>query len=242
MRQLAVALAVLGGVGCSNGNGYTSNSSTGQRSSAAAGSSATTSGSATGATGAGTQGVSTTAAAGSSGSSGNAGSTGGASGGCPSECFAPYPVCGPTHTCLECNQDSDCSSGVCFNTFCVDCDAAHPCSGGQQCEQNACIGSCLTTPCPTNQIGETEFCQPSGQCLECLRASDCQTPLICLDGGSCGTCATDTDCHLYPDGGQACSDGACLECHVGAASDPLCPDGGACNQEGICCGTPGFPC
>jgi hypothetical protein len=123
----------------------------------------------------------------------------------------------------------------------VQCDGTHPCSSGQSCEENVCRGGCQDAGCPLSELGKPEYCEASGACLECERASDCQSPLVCLDGG-CSLCSKDADCALFPDGGQACSGGACLQCHVGQASDPFCPDAGACNQEGICCGTPGFPC
>lgn len=143
-------------------------------------------------------------------------------------------------TCIECNGDSDCSSGVCDQGSCAPCVADGDC-GGEFCVDRQCreckedtdcaTGVCVSNVCvqcapetgrDTQCTGATSVCNPTLLiCVGCLDNDDCGVEASACVMGTCEPCSEDADC-----AGRAetpvCVDGACRACDADAGRVALC--------------------
>jgi hypothetical protein len=167
---------------------------------------------------------------------------------CVSTAPAPLPVCGSTDpsngydagsgpgpqsgaTCAECvgcPRGSECVCGV-AGVRCANAGA------DLACFVTGAIGTCQVFPgdCATNDqcrsTPATPVCSPDGNCVECLRDSDCRQ-----DGGlqgcvqrRCGPCCRmNADCPV----GSMCASGFCYACDGDAGCNK--GDGGAQLADG----------
>ncbi|WP_235880084.1 outer membrane exchange protein TraA family protein [Polyangium aurulentum] len=109
-------------------------------------------------------------------------------------------TCDPvTHTCNECNVDSDCPKGdACVDHKCEYCDTSDSCAG------NSC--NC----CPPGDNGKTMMCAPLGgeetpSCVECVADKDCTTGICDVQIGRCVP-------QVQPNQAPSCCGEACVNC------------------------------
>lgn len=111
-----------------------------------------------------------------------------------SACPSTAPVCSTDHVCTGCASDSDC--------------AALP-------GQMACSPSGACVECVNNADcgGATPYCV-ANQCEECNGDAACtpSEPVCSGSAHTCGGCAIDADCSLYPATPNCGPGGACVEC------------------------------
>lgn len=146
---------------------------------------------------------------------------------------------------------------VCSTTT---CNSASDCPvPSNQCEAAVCTSGCCTTG---NQpqghacnSGSGSFCDGSGDCVGCVKQTDCQTPTsmcttVACTGGTCvtGNAMAGTGCS--DNGGKVC-DGAghCAQCAsdtdcTGSASGATCCEGSCVDtsSDGANCGACGHDC
>ena len=77
-------------------------------------------------------------------------------------------------------------------------------------------GECAECLTASDCSAGTPVCDGTGTCVQCGVAADCDASApVCTDG-ACGACAADTDCALYPDATFCGASGACVECTADA--------------------------
>lgn len=131
------------------------------------------------------------------------------------DCKAGFSCDPVTHTCHECNVDSDCPKGdTCVEHSCQQCATPDKCAG------NSC--NC----CPKGQNGKQMACVSiedglPPECVECTKDSDC-------DKGVCDVLIGQCMDALVKNEKTGCCGDNCLKC---PADNPLClpsPYGSAC--------------
>jgi len=190
-------------------------------------------------------------AGGATGGSGTGLAGNGGSGVCGA-CLADE-VCDPTLGCVDCTADAGCpdpQNSVCVVGKCEACGTAADCNNNQVCHptQNECGDACAGNgDCDQ---GNADICDlPGGLCVECLDAGDCQNEPFCDPVGNCVDCLADADCGAaapYCDGGGSCEqclfDNQCgagdicvdQECEPSCSSDDDCGDKLCDMGTGIC--------
>jgi uncharacterized repeat protein (TIGR01451 family) len=134
-------------------------------------------------------------------------------------CQGATPACnGATNTCVECTDNSDCTSptGICDkgSNKCVQCLNANDCPG-----QSACNASTKT-------------------CVACITSNDCAGVTPICNASICGACKNDAECKTKDPQNPVCattgsSAGACVPCTPGNAS--ACPsDKPVCSANDTC--------
>jgi uncharacterized repeat protein (TIGR01451 family) len=144
------------------------------------------------------------------------------------ECTGNTPVCNVTAgTCTTCNGDNGSGASKACPTMkspaCQPSGACTQCSAGN------------TTRC----TGNTPVCGPTGQCVGCNgdfgsgASEPCPQPSpFCSTSGSCGRCASNTDCNGHP-GGPVC-DSTTGACTSGCAMDSDCASDHWCSAAHTC--------
>ncbi|MBL8739849.1 MAG: hypothetical protein JNK04_02110 [Myxococcales bacterium] len=179
------------------------------------------------------------------------------------DCVDAATSCGPSTECLSVTcEDGACVyqevdyGDPCLSTpgnvcsaigTCVECVTAADCSQvGDDCHSPACSpsgGSCTLQQRPTGLpclLTPGGVCDATGQCVECVEATDCPIPddctsPSCQDGVCTGTPVPDGNaCLITPD--QFCdSSGACVPCAEPCESTFCAP---ATCPAGVCTVTP----
>ena len=113
------------------------------------------------------------------------------------------PVCDPlTRRCVQCTSSSDCQTGVCGPSHtCVECDSNSRCTGR---------GTYIEFRCSTYQGNEREL-MLLNTCAECVVNSDCPYRMTCGVGNAC-VCTSDAQCdapqpYCFEGRCQACAGG-----------------------------------
>jgi Pentapeptide repeats (8 copies) len=111
------------------------------------------------------------------------------------------------------------------------CGSSDECCGQVQCIGGQCLECVKDSDCP-----EGEHCV-NNQCVGCIKDSECPFGLICLDN-QCVECQKDSDCpsdcvcaNLAPGPGKLCVD------PFNGCDDPCdqgCPSGQVCVDDGFC--------
>jgi hypothetical protein len=93
------------------------------------------------------------------GTGGDTGGTGG-SGGTGGVIVDPF-MCTPGDDggCTDCEENTDCTTGLCLDGLCVQCEADSDCAPGV-CESNLCVACRVDADC-----GEDNVCLPSHECV-----------------------------------------------------------------------------
>jgi hypothetical protein len=142
----------------------------------------------------------------------------------------------------QCHQAGQCQpdTGLCTDPIQEDgtpCDDINPCTLTDSCQAGACVGADPLTCTPLDQCHLAGVCEPStGQCTNpakpdgtaCDDSDACTRADTCQAGGCAGAdpvvCEPLDACHLA---------GAC-DPLTGICSDPLAPDGTACDDQDAC--------
>jgi hypothetical protein len=147
--------------------------------------------------------------------------------GCKSDADCPGGLrCAANGSCTTvCNNDGECSAGVCVDQHCVACRADGDCpTAGDVCRDNHCYAACPEGICPAGVVCRDGACVPG-----CAADADC-APLFCLRGQcSADECAADSDCA----GGAKCQGGRCVAPAPPCASNADCLAGFECSS-GTC--------
>lgn len=155
-----------------------------------------------------------------------------------------------TLTPKDCEENADCSFGVCQKPegLCQCPIGEHRC--GDRClsdiDTKFC-GGC--TACPTDSRGENS-CSPTGECevkceppfqpcsgqncpracVGCTDNANCSTAApICLDN-ECTACKSNDDCQAFPQ--KICNAGSCVQC---TPTSPSACSGNSCNPATFSC-------
>jgi Cys-rich repeat protein len=153
---------------------------------------------------------------------------------CP---FRSAPICDPAlGACVECVSGSGADAGPQNNQ----------CPAGEYCSNDACIapaqGTCTTdVQCTIPLLPHCDTGIPGGQCVACLKTSDCPagdtcTDFVCVEPTPPGGCNSDADCQNNTSGFYCASNGKCVACLVNSN----CPSGAVCNANDTC--SSGTPC
>ncbi|ACT65646.1 predicted protein [Cyanophage PSS2] len=159
-----------------------------------------------------------------------------------------------------CNNDNDCSGGVCKDgecvagcrsdsqcfpaESCIDNKCEFRCSDAQECQANGYGNACINGICQEVSSGPNDdgwsrctscqTCSELGTCkdIDCSSDDDCPG-CSCLLGRNavCGECQFDSDCG----GDSICNDGECLRpcfLEIRCSSDSACPRGEVCGESG----------
>ncbi|MBQ9818214.1 MAG: VCBS repeat-containing protein [Proteobacteria bacterium] len=132
---------------------------------------------------------------------------------CP-EVSKETPVCmsagDKAGQCVECENAGDCTSDVCIDNICKQCDDTHPCTG------------------------EGEFCEETGSnanmCVVCNDTIPCNGDLVCSDQGQCVECNSDAECKDASKPACDLQNHVCVQCNGAtqedncAAPTPICDD------------------
>lgn len=138
---------------------------------------------------------------------------------CVSDPSVEYGVC------VQCIETEDCtvpSRGVCLEGVCVECESHDDC-GSWYCDatRNVCV-QCLG-PADCQKYASRPACDQRGMCVECLTDSTC--PSGRCYGGQCA-CSNHEQCQGAP-GGPACILERCQRC----GKDTFCPKGETCQFD-----------
>jgi hypothetical protein len=137
-------------------------------------------------------------------------------------CSAPTPVCIPeTDRCVECQSDSQCSSGsycLVATGQCVACLNANHCANkatASVCdtEKHVCVPCRAGMDTDCSNVNGLNVCN-AGTCVQCTadRRSACgEDKPLCSAQLTCTTCSTDLDCQRF---GKVCDEASarCVGC------------------------------
>lgn len=144
----------------------------------------------------------------------------------------------------DCDQDSDCCSSNCFTFSCA--EKVHSCSGtrcvppAKGCAGNVCCnGSVACDVCCDPGITQ---CNQQGNCCAANCAGRQCGPDGCGNGGTCGTCPTNSTCNqagqCIPNCVPQCQGKQCGPDQCGGICGN-CPSGSVCDvQHGQCVAVP----
>lgn len=133
----------------------------------------------------------------------------------PDQCTSPdRPFC-IDQTCVQCEQNGDCSAAV---PVCgVDTHLCEPCTAVDDCAGRAGLAICDDT---------------TGECVECLDAGDCPGEAPVCDDQVCRGCNGDTECSsevCFIDSGACADPDAVIYVETGGAITGSCPQDTACS-------------
>lgn len=136
---------------------------------------------------------------------------------------------------MPCPDDTQCIEGACVSLACAPGDAV--CADNKVLSCDEVTGNWTSTPC---EEGEVCF---EGQCIECVKNSDCEPPLSCVDG-ACLPAPLEIVTSSLPDGKVTESYEIQLEASGGvppyswAVSTGTVPAGLDLSAEGLLAGQP----
>ncbi|MDD5401217.1 MAG: type II secretion system protein [Sulfurimonas sp.] len=128
---------------------------------------------------------------------------------------------------LNCTQDSECTSGICYAGICRSGTASEPCGNGGDCQSGICVSG---------------ICRSGVASDPCVTGGDCKSGL-CI-GGVCQAGAVTNSCNR----GNDCISGFCAGgvCTTGAFGVACDNDNGDCKSgicyNGVCSGAIGQAC
>jgi hypothetical protein len=130
-------------------------------------------------------------------------------------------VCSNNGACVECNDNAQCSSGVCaFGNVCATPECTDTIVNGDETDVD-----CGGTTCPGCADG-----------LMCIVGGDCASGNC--DNGTCAPCVLDADCAAVVD--TWCDAGVCSPLKIdgdACAGDNECLNGNCPADDGVCCDT-----
>ncbi|MFN9808772.1 MAG: hypothetical protein ACK6CU_03965, partial [Deltaproteobacteria bacterium] len=115
-----------------------------------------------------------------------------------SDCVLPLSACLPDNTCVRCDDRSDCSgpTPACVSNDCVECEGRSDCAAPRPaCVSNRCLECEANADCPSASASR---CEPgSNRCAACTADADCahlSASPVCDEGrGLCVECTLDTE-------------------------------------------------
>jgi hypothetical protein len=125
-----------------------------------------------------------------------------------------------------CSIDQTCSSGRCVLGHCArcgvqGCEEGEGCRSSEECRDGACAAGICRACAKRGDCAEGLGCSVAGQCAgrSCTQAALPATTAFPGEEGTCGSCATDTDCPA-----TFCVLGRCAGCRTNAdcASGQVC--------------------
>jgi len=136
---------------------------------------------------------------------------------------------------MPCPEDTQCVEGACVSLACAPGDAV--CVDNKVLACDGETGEWTATPC---EDGEVCF---EGQCIECIKDADCESPLSCVDG-VCLPAPLEIVTASLPDGKMNEPYEATLEAsggvppYVWSLADGSLPAGLTLEEDGVLAGTP----
>ena len=158
----------------------------------------------------------------------------------------------------SCNTGSECSSSVCTNNRCSQCESSGDCLNGNYCNAGSCYAKKLNgSECSSDSHCKTGYCN-AGTCSNPFTGDLKGVGEPCAKDGECGTshcakafgqsacveCVSSMDCA----GSQKCSNYSCkdIDCQNGTianrecvpfecSSDADCPSEKSCNESNHSC-------